>query len=223
MADEIKVRKRKLSEYQHDPNNPNKGSTRGKLILTKSLKERGAARSVVAASDDVFLAGNQTVDAAREVGITDVIEIETDGSALVVVKRRDLRSGDDEARLLAYEDNRARDPASWDAEQVLIDLEAGLQLDHLFRLDELDELQQDLQIETQIDQLASDGGTEGEGGDRRIKHMVAEKQIKPVLYAKQIDVFERALRQTHIVNRGDALIAVCQFYLEHHGQDAQAR
>lgn len=39
-------------------------------------------------------------------------------------------------------------------------------------------------------------------------------QIKPVLYAAQIAVFEQALRATGEKNRGAALIEVCQFYLD---------
>lgn len=38
-------------------------------------------------------------------------------------------------------------------------------------------------------------------------------QIKPVLYASQIDIFERALIATGKRNRADALIEVCDFYL----------
>ncbi len=48
MKDEIKVRKRKLSEYQADPNNPNKGSERGRRIIRdfrSRRTDRAAARS----------------------------------------------------------------------------------------------------------------------------------------------------------------------------------
>jgi hypothetical protein len=39
-------------------------------------------------------------------------------------------------------------------------------------------------------------------------------QIKPVLYSEQIAVFERSLRATGIGNRAEALIKVCQSYLD---------
>lgn len=45
-------------------------------------------------------------------------------------------------------------------------------------------------------------------------------QIKPVLYVEQVAVFEQALRATGNQNRGDALMDVCRFYLEHHGTEA---
>jgi hypothetical protein len=42
----------------------------------------------------------------------------------------------------------------------------------------------------------------------------AKAQIKPVLYAKEIAVFEDALRLTGEANRAAALIQICQFYIE---------
>ncbi len=58
--------------------------------------------------------------------------------------------------------------------------------------------------------------------DRRGRKRVArlkkdvKRAVRPVLYADQVAVFERALRATGIVNRGEALIAVCQAYLASH-------
>jgi hypothetical protein len=46
-------------------------------------------------------------------------------------------------------------------------------------------------------------------------------QIKPVLYAKEIAVFESALRSTAERNRGKALIQICQFYLDHGRAEGQ--
>jgi len=45
------------------------------------------------------------------------------------------------------------------------------------------------------------------GGDKK-------SQIKAVLYAKQISVFETALKATGEMNRGEALMTICRFYLE---------
>ena len=42
----------------------------------------------------------------------------------------------------------------------------------------------------------------------------ARKQIKPVLYAADISTFEEAIKATGLINRGEALIEVCRFYLE---------
>ena len=45
------------------------------------------------------------------------------------------------------------------------------------------------------------------GGDKKA-------QIKAVMYSNQIGVFETALKATGLLNRGDALMTVCRFYLE---------
>lgn len=49
-------------------------------------------------------------------------------------------------------------------------------------------------------------------GDKR-------KQIKPVLYADEVADFERAIILTGLRNRGEALLAVCRFYVEQHEQE----
>lgn len=210
MKDEIKVRKRKLSEYVRDPNNPNKGSERGRRLLRESLAEVGPARSIVAAADDVLLAGNQTAAAALESGIEDVIEIEAPPGALVVVKRTDIQSGDAKARRLVHADNRSGDFRSYDAEILELDAADGL-LDGLFRDDELADLLLDLEVDTEVN-AAVDDAAEGETGSRLKKDV--RRAVKPVLYADQVAVFERALRATGIVNRGDALIAIYEAYLQ---------
>ena len=66
---------------------------------------------------------------------------------------------------------------------------------------------------TTMQDVAGDGtdaekeSTQRDIGDKKT-------QIKPVLYADEIAVFESALRQTGEKNRGHALIQVCKFYLE---------
>lgn len=212
MSDDITTRRRKLAEYVQDPKNANKGSDRSRRITRTSLEERGAGRSLLAAADDVFLAGNQTAKLALEAGITEVIEIETEGDVLIVHKRRDLQSGDEAARLIALEDNRARDHSEWDAEVVLLEADAGLSLEHLFRMDELEDLRLDVDVDKEINAAVDDADADGESGSRLKKDV--RRAVKPVLYADQVAVFERALRATGIVNRGDALIAVCQAYLD---------
>ena len=39
-------------------------------------------------------------------------------------------------------------------------------------------------------------------------------QVKPVLYVEQIDIFERAIKETGEQNRGAALIKICEAYLD---------
>lgn len=145
MTDEIKVRRRKLSDYRPDPSNANAGSERGQFMIESSIEKVGVGRSLVADANDIFVAGNKTSEALASAGIEDVIEIETDGHEIIVHKRRNFDLQDDDpnnpARLYAYYDNRASEVSmSWSAEQILADMQGGVDLDQFFRADELEEL-----------------------------------------------------------------------------------
>ncbi len=43
-------------------------------------------------------------------------------------------------------------------------------------------------------------------------------RVRPVLWIDDLPIFERAIRAVGNPNRGEPLIAICQFYLEHHGE-----
>ena len=128
-----------ISDLTPDPANANKGTERGAIQLENSLREYGAGRSIVVDKHGVVIAGNKTLEAAADMGL-DVRTIETDGTELVVVQRidLDLADGDTKARELAYADNRTSEFLEWDAERIAADLEAGVDLDSMFRKDELD-------------------------------------------------------------------------------------
>jgi hypothetical protein len=211
---QVKVTRRKLEDYRPDPHNANQSSPRGQQAIEQSFAQNGAGRSLLADADGTLIAGNQALKGARAAGIDEVIEVETDGRAVVVVKRTDLRlddEADDRARKLAYADNRAGELSlTWNAEQVAQDIENGVDLSDLFRADELDDLLADLEVAQLVnDKVDGDSGSSARlTGDR-------QKQIKPVLYVDEVALFEQALRATGINNRGQAVLEVCRFYLEH--------
>ncbi len=129
-----------------DKKNANKGTERGRYMVEVSLRETGAGRSILLDKDGRIIAGNKTFEAASDIGLP-VRVVETDGTELVAVKRTDLDLDDDTgtARKLAYFDNRASQIGlEWDAEVILSDLNAGLDLSAMFRQDELDALIADL-------------------------------------------------------------------------------
>lgn len=113
---EPKITRRKLADYREDPRNANTGTPRGLGVIEDSLNYSGVGRSLVADKHGVLIAGNKTSDAAASAGIEDVIEIETDGHALIVHKRRDLDlSKDARAKALALADNRSSELSlTWD-------------------------------------------------------------------------------------------------------------
>lgn len=139
---DVKVRRRKLSEYRPDPNNANLGSERGYRVIDDSVSQDGAGRSGLVDKNDIFIAGNQTMQAMADHGIEEIIEVETTGNEWVVVKRVDADLTDPDpnntARRLAYRDNRSTELSlTWDAEQILADLNAGVDLSALWQEDEL--------------------------------------------------------------------------------------
>lgn len=93
-----------------------------------------------------MIAGNKTLESAADLGLP-IEVVQTDGHKLVVVQRTDmdLSNGDSKARELAYADNRSSEVGmEWDVAQIAADLEAGVDLDSMFRKDELDEILKDI-------------------------------------------------------------------------------
>jgi DNA modification methylase len=84
------------------------------------------------------LAGNATIEAAAEAGITKVQVVEADGNTIIAVRRKGLT--DDQKRHLAIADNRAAELAEWDVDQLKADLEAGHDLSAFFVKKEIEDL-----------------------------------------------------------------------------------
>lgn len=206
----VRVTRRKLADYRKDAHNANTGSPRGARMLAESFRDLGAGRSLLADRDGVLIAGNHAVDGAAAAGIEDVIEIETDGSTVVVVKRVDLDlngAADQRARRLALTDNRAGEVnLAWDVAQLSADphLTAGL-----FRDDELEALLAErADAQTLVEQVEK----RAEGASRIPGD--PQHQIAPVLVVRDIAIVERALAATGLHNRGAALLLICRHYLQ---------
>lgn len=124
------------SALRPDPRNARKHTSRNRQLLSASLAEVGAARSIVIDEDGTILAGNATAEAARKKGLKLQI-IDTEGDTLVAVRRSGL-SPAEKTRLALY-DNRAAEVAEWD-----VDVLAGLRddgvLDGLWSADEIGDL-----------------------------------------------------------------------------------
>jgi len=112
-----------IKDLLHDPKNARKHTPRNVGTIVSALQEVGAARSIVIDEDGVVLAGNATMDAAAEAGITAVKVVEASGNELIAVRRTGL-TPEQKTRLALY-DNRAAELAEWD-EAILQELaEAG--------------------------------------------------------------------------------------------------
>lgn len=123
-----------MPKYSQDKRNANRGTERGRKLLAESLSRLGAGRSIVVDKHGTAIAGNKTLEEAQAQSLK-TMEVETDGSTLVVVKRTDLDLETDiKARELAFADNRVAElDLDWDMEVLKTDLE-------VFKSDFLDEL-----------------------------------------------------------------------------------
>lgn len=127
----------KRDDLTPDAHNANQGTERGRYMLEASMRECGAGRSILADKEGRIIAGNKTLEVAEALDIP-VRVVETDGKELVVVQRNDLDLDSDQARKLAYYDNRSSEVGlAWDASQIAADLEAGLDLGAMFKEEEL--------------------------------------------------------------------------------------
>ena len=135
------VARRKLTHIKDlvpDPKNRRKHTPRNVGMIVDALHEVGAGRSIVIDENDIVLAGNATLEAAGEAGIVDLKVIEAKGSELVAVRRTGL--SETQKRNLALYDNRTGELAEWDVDQLLEDVESGVDLSAFFHDDEVSAL-----------------------------------------------------------------------------------
>jgi len=126
----------KIADLKFDPENARVRTAKGEAMIQESLRQVGAARSIVIDENGTILAGNGTVEAAGQIGIDNVVIVEASGDEIIAVRRKGLT--DEQKKKLAYYDNRTGDEAEWDMEQVARDLLGGY--------DFLDELFDDIQV-----------------------------------------------------------------------------
>jgi len=141
MGDRMAIRNAKLSELKTDPSNANKGTVRGLKVLDDSLRQYGAGRSILLDKAGTIIAGNKTAERAADIGMQDVIIVESDGSKIIAVQRTDLDLNDPDgrARALATYDNRVGQlDLDWDIDQLKM-LDTSV-LNNLWDPSELDDL-----------------------------------------------------------------------------------
>ena len=126
-----------IKDLKPDVENARAHNPRNVGMIVNALHEVGAARSIVIDEQGNILAGNATIEAAAEAGIENLQIVDVDGETIVAVRRSGLTP--EAKKRLAYFDNRTAELADWDAEQILADLEAGVDLDGLFTDIELED------------------------------------------------------------------------------------
>jgi len=111
----MKVEKVKIDSLDADPENARKHSKRNIDAIAVSLEQFGQRRPLVV-WDNIIIAGNGTVEAAKSIGWTDI-----------EITRVPADWSSDQARAYALADNRTAELADWDPELLanqLIDLDS---------------------------------------------------------------------------------------------------
>jgi hypothetical protein len=110
-----------LHDLLEHPRNPNKHTAAGDALLEKSFQNCGAGRSILIDKAGRIIAGNGARKAAAKAGVKLRI-VETDGTELIAVRRRDLDLEDPKdprARVLAILDNKTNEVGlEWNREAV---------------------------------------------------------------------------------------------------------
>ena len=130
---------KKISDLSPDKKNANKGTALGQTMVDQSVARYGSGRSIVADKHGNVIGGNKTLKSAIEAGL-EVEVVRSSGDKLIVHQREDLDLYEgDEARMLAYADNRSSEVGlEWDADQLGDDIADGLDLGDMFSEKELD-------------------------------------------------------------------------------------
>ena len=109
-----------MEEIKFDKRNYRKHNDKNKKLIRKSLQECGAARSIVVDSEGEIIGGNGVYGEAQRLKMP-IKVIETDGTELVVVKRTDLKTGDEKRKRLAVLDNSTSDTSEFDNNMLITD------------------------------------------------------------------------------------------------------
>ena len=82
----------------------------------------------------------------------------------------------------------------------------------------LDELRLDGDVASlmaEIEEQLAGGSTEGSGW--HLGESERESTIRPVMWVRELATVESVLQMAGQIDRGEALVAICRFYLEHNG------
>lgn len=118
-----------IHDLKFDQKNANKHTEQGNRLLEKSLSKLGFGRSILLDKDNNIIAGNGVSEKAGELGFEKVRIIETDGTEIIAVKRKDVSINSKKGRELAIADNQtAKAGINFDFE-VINDLNSEFDFD----------------------------------------------------------------------------------------------
>ena len=113
------IKEMNIEQLVFDDKNFNKHTEFGMSLIEKSIRKHGGGRSILIDKNNRIIGGNGVVETAVNVGLKDVIVVETDGTKLVAVKRNDVDLDTEAGREMALADNAtAAADLDWDAEAL---------------------------------------------------------------------------------------------------------
>lgn len=105
VKEDNKIKVVDIENLKQDDKNFNRGTKRGRKLISKSIKQFGAGRSVLLDKNNRIIAGNKTQELAKEAGIKKVIVIDAKQNELVAVRRSDVDLDSAAGREMALADN----------------------------------------------------------------------------------------------------------------------
>jgi hypothetical protein len=207
----------KLTDYKPLTRNPNKGTQRGTGILEQSVRELGAGRSILVDKNGIILAGNHAQEAFVNAGMDDVIEVETDGKQIVVVKRTDLDADSSAGKKMAIMDNRTSEQGlAWDA-VVVEDLLNEIKQDEGDLDNYLKDLENQLDVEMDIDDAFGMLSDEDRAPFRQMTFTVHDNQFEVISEALRVAKSMGEFDSENENSNGNAITRVCEMFLGEHG------
>lgn len=118
-----------IDELVPDDKNANEGTKQGMELLLNSISEDGVGRGILVDKEGRVIAGNKTIEQAKEAGVTEVVLVPSDGSVVVATMREDISLDSRTGRRIALRDNRVSEVnLEWDGD-VLHDLTSEFEID----------------------------------------------------------------------------------------------
>ena len=186
-----------------DQGNVRRRDERAKRTLDASLRQFGPARSIVIDGNDVVRAGNGTLEAARNAGVTEVLVVNRHPNQLVAVKVDDWSPT--EATAYSIADNRTVDLGAFD-DQGLAEVLQSLQSEQFdietigYTGDELDGL-----ISGLGDELLSGGCETDDGRGSKLEALANVVRAEPTSVVKRGEVYRL----------GSHTLICCDLFSEH--------
>lgn len=122
-----------------DTNNARRHNPRNIGMIERSLETDGFGRAILLDSAGNIIAGNGVTEAAGNVGLENLLVVDSDGTKVIAVRRTDVEPGSERAVRLAIADNRTNELSEFDP-SVVARIAAEINLDDFWRENELDDL-----------------------------------------------------------------------------------